>query len=138
LWLALWDKDINSISSIARITTRRDIDGFVDGVDFLTLMTNLHLMGRLLIKTERIGLMDLAMKQSIKSNTKIECVHQGGLFTFSNNSDGSRSWYGSTSDSIQNTVSATAWHIVRYEDVNGNRIDYNYTNTAYNNTVIIY
>jgi hypothetical protein len=35
---------------------------------------------------------------------------------------------------VSRTVSATAWHIVRYEDVNGNRIDYNYTNTAYNNT----
>ena len=124
---------INSISSIARMATRRDIEGFVDGVDFDS-DDKLALDGqRLLIKTGTYWANGSSYETEYKSNTKIECVNQGSFIYFVvTTPDGSRSWYGSTSDSIQNAVSATAWHIVRYEDANGNRIDYNYTNTAYN------
>ena len=131
--------NINSISSIARIATRRDIEGFVDGVDF-DIDDKLALDGqRLLIKTGTYWANGSSYETEYKSNTKIECVNQGSIIYFIVTApDGSRSWYGSTPDGSQNSKSATAWHIVRYEDVNGNRIDYNYTNTAYNNTNQLY
>ncbi len=130
---------INSISSIARMATRRDIEGFVDGVDFDN-DDKLALDGqRLLIKTGTYWANGSSYETEYKSNIKIECINQGSYTYFVvTTPDGSRSWYGSTSDGSQNAVSATAWHIVRYEDVNGNRIDYNYTNTAYNNTNQLY
>ncbi|RTY65819.1 hypothetical protein EKM05_09815, partial [Flavobacterium sp. GSP27] len=131
---------INSISSITRMATRRDIDGFVDGVDFDS-DDKLALDGqRLLIKTGAYWGSGSTYETEYKSNTKIEYVVQGNMAFFVVTApDGSRSWYGSTGNgTYQNAVSVTAWHIVRYEDVNGNRIDYNYMNVVYNATNQLY
>lgn len=131
---------INSISSITRMSTRRDIDGFVDGVDFDS-DDKLALDGqRLLIKTGTYWGNGSTYETEYKSNTKIEYVIQGSMtFFIVTAPDGSRSWYGSTGNgTYQNAVSATAWHIVRYEDASGNRIDYNYTNVVYNATNQLY
>lgn len=131
---------INSISSITRMSTRRDIDGFVDGVDFDS-DDKLALDGqRLLIKTGSYWGSGSTYETEYKSNTKIEYLVQGNMtFFIVTAPDGSRSWYGSTGNgTYQNAVSTTAWHIVRYEDANGNRIDYNYTNVVYNATNQLY
>ena len=124
---------INSISTISRIATRRDIDGFVDTVDFDTY-ENLALDGqRLLIKGGAYWAAGSTYETEYKSNTKIELKVEGTTTYFIVTApDGSRSWYGSTgSGSLQNSVSLNAWYIVRYEDVNGNFINYNYKTVTY-------
>ncbi|OXB25366.1 hypothetical protein B0A80_00380 [Flavobacterium tructae] len=131
---------INSISTISRIATRKDIDGFVDGVDFDSY-DKLALDGqRLLIKTGTYWENGSTYETEYKSNTKIELKTEGTIVYFIVTApDGSRSWYGSKgSGSLQNSVSLNAWYIVHYEDVNGNFIDYNYKTVAYAGTNQLY
>lgn len=131
---------INSISSITRIATRQDIDGFRDGVDF-DANDKLALDGqRLLIKTGAYWGNNSVYETEYKSNTKIEYFIQGNMtFFIVTNPDGSRAWYGSTGNgTYQNSISNNAWYIVRYEDVYGNYITYNYTNVVYNSTNQLY
>ncbi|MFH7012563.1 RHS repeat-associated core domain-containing protein [Flavobacterium sp. FlaQc-52] len=131
---------INSISAISRIATRRDIDGFVDGVDF-DADDKLALDGqRLLIKTGTYWGSGSTYETEYKSNTKIELKIEGITTYFIVTApDGSRSWYGSKGlGNLQNSVSVNAWYIVRFEDVNGNFIDYNYKTITYNNTNQLY
>lgn len=128
--------NINSISTISRMATRRDIDGFVDGVDF-DADDKLALDGqRLLIKTGSYWANGSTYETEYKSNTKIELKIEGTTTYFIVTApDGSRSWYGSKgSGSLQNSVSANSWYIVHFEDVYGNAIDYNYSTVVYNST----
>ncbi|URM35534.1 FG-GAP-like repeat-containing protein [Flavobacterium anhuiense] len=131
---------INSISTISRMATRRDIDGFVDGVDFDD-NDKLALDGqRLLIKSGTYWANGSTYETEYKSNTKIELKVEGTTTYFIVTSpDGSRSWYGSKgSGSLQNSVSLNSWYIVHYEDANGNFIDYNYKTVTYNSTNQLY
>ena len=131
---------INSISAISRIATRRDIDGFVDGVDFDD-NDKLSLDGqRLLIKTGTYWANGSTYETEYKSNTKIELKIEGTATYFVvTGPDGSRSWYGSKgTGSLQNSVSVNSWYIVRFEDVDGNFIDYNYKIVTYNSTNQLY
>jgi RHS repeat-associated protein len=131
---------INSISTISRIATRRDIDGFVDGVDFDD-NDKLALDGqRLLIKSGTYWAPGSTYETEYKSNTRIELKVEGTTTYFIVTSpDGSRSWYGSKgSGSLQNSVSLNSWYIVHYEDANGNFIDYNYKTVIYNSTNQLY
>ncbi|MDP5202019.1 RHS repeat-associated core domain-containing protein [Flavobacterium sp. DG2-3] len=131
---------INSISAISRIATRRDIDGFVDGVDFDD-NDKLALDGqRLLIKSGTYWAPGSTYETEYKSNTKIELKVEGTTTYFVVTApDGSRSWYGSKgSGSLQNSVSLSSWYIVHYEDTNGNFIDYNYKTITYNGTNQLY
>lgn len=75
-----------------------------------------------------------------KSNTRIELKIEGTTTYFIVTApDGSRSWYGSKgSGSLQNSVSVNTWYIVRYEDVYGNYLDYNYKTVTYNSTSQLY
>ncbi|MEO7977987.1 RHS repeat-associated core domain-containing protein [Flavobacterium sp.] len=131
---------INSISAINRIATRRDIDGFVDGVDFDD-NDKLSLDGqRLLIKTGTYWANGSTYETEYKSNTRIELKIEGAVTYFIVTApDGSRSWYGSKGNgSLQNSVSVNSWYIVRYEDTYGNFIDYNYQTVTYNSTNQLY
>lgn len=131
---------INSISTISRMATRRDIDGYVDGVDFDS-NDKLALDGqRLLLKTGTYWAANSTYETEYKSNTKIELKIEGTTTYFIVTApDGSRSWYGSKgSGSLQNSVSVNSWYIVHYEDVYGNFIDYNYKTVAYNSTNQLY
>ena len=131
---------INSISAISRIATRRDIDGFVDGVDFDD-NDKLSLDGqRLLIKTGTYWANGSTYETEYKSNSKIELKIEGTVTYFVvTGPDGSRSWYGSKgTGSLQNSVSVNSWYIVRFEDVDGNFIDYNYKIVTYNSTNQLY
>ncbi|KIQ17283.1 hypothetical protein RT99_19320 [Flavobacterium sp. MEB061] len=131
---------INSISAISRIATRRDIDGFVDGVDFDD-NDKLSLDGqRLLIKTGTYWANGSTYETEYKSNTKIELKIEGTATYFVvTGPDGSRSWYGSKgTGSLQNSVSVNSWYIVRFEDVDGNFIDYNYKIITYSSTNQLY
>ncbi len=132
--------NINSISAISRIATRRDIDGYVDGVDF-DADDKLALDGqRLLIKSGTYWANGSIYETEYKSNTKIELKIEGTTTYFIVTApDGSRSWYGSKGNgSLQNSVSVNSWYIVHFEDVYGNSVDYNYTNVVYNNTNQLY
>lgn len=131
---------INSISAISRIATRRDIDGFVDGVDF-DADDKLALDGqRLLLKTGTYWAPGSTYETEYKSNTKIELNVEGTTTYFIVTApDGSRSWYGSKgSGSLQNSVSLNSWYIVHYEDPNGNFIDYNYKTITYKGSSQLY
>ena len=131
---------INSISAISRIATRRDIDGFVDGVDFDD-NDKLSLDGqRLLIKTGTYWANGSTYETEYKSNTKIELKIEGTVTYFIVTApDGSRSWYGSKgAGSLQNSVSVNSWYIVHFEDTNENFIDYTYKTVTYNNTNQLY
>ncbi|TRX37024.1 RHS repeat-associated core domain-containing protein [Flavobacterium restrictum] len=134
--------NINSISTISRMATRRDIDGFVDGVDF-DADDKLALDGqRLLLKTGTYWTTGSTYETEYKSNTKIELkIENGGAATFFivTTPDGSRTWYGSTGGgTYQNAVSTNAWYIVRFEDTYGNTINYNYTTVTFNSTNQLY
>ncbi|MCV9930889.1 hypothetical protein OIU80_01210 [Flavobacterium sp. LS1R47] len=131
---------INSISAISRMATRRDIDGFTDGVDFDD-NDKLALDGqRLLLKTGTYWVTGSTYETEYKSNTKIELNKEGTTTYFVVTApDGSRSWYGSQgSGNLQNSISVNSWYIVRYEDSNGNYISYNYKTVTYNNTNQLY
>ncbi|HMK06770.1 MAG TPA: SpvB/TcaC N-terminal domain-containing protein, partial [Flavobacterium sp.] len=138
--------NINSISSICRIATRRDIDGFVDGVDFDS-SDKLALDGqRLILKNPAATYWanGTVYETEYKSNTKIELMIEpsgNGPITYFivTGHDGSRTWYGSTGNGVlQNAASVNAWYIIRHEDVFGNYITYNYSTVVYNNTNQLY
>lgn len=116
---------INSISTIARLATRRDIDGFVDGVDF-DENDKLALDGqRLILVSGNYWADGSVYKTEVLSNSKIELKGSGtSMYFIVTAPDGSRSWYGNFSG--QTATDLTAFYIVRFEDTNGNFITYHY------------
>ncbi|WP_165395998.1 FG-GAP-like repeat-containing protein, partial [Flavobacterium sp. J27] len=117
---------INSISAISRISTRKDLDGYVDGVDFDD-NDKLALDGqRLQLVSGNYWEDSSVYKTEILSNSKIELFGSGtSIYFIVTNPDGSRSWYGNYGG--MNVVDLTAFYIVRFEDVNGNFITYHYS-----------
>jgi hypothetical protein len=130
--------NISSISSISRMATRYDIDGFRDGVDFDD-NDKLALDGqRLLIKTGTYWAAGSTYQTEYKSNTKIELRMENATgygpqtYFVVTSPDGSQTWYGSTGNGVfQNATSPNAWFIVRFMDTYGNYITYNYTTVTY-------
>jgi hypothetical protein len=119
--------NINSISYISRIATRKDIDGFKDGVDFDD-NDKLALDGqRLIVKSGSTYWQDGSIYETeVQSNSKIELKGTGNSIYFIVTSpDGSRSWYGNYDGT--NATDFSAYYIVRYEDTNGNFMIYNYS-----------
>jgi RHS repeat-associated protein len=120
--------NISSISSITRIATRKDIDGFVDGVDFDD-NDKLALDGqRLILKTGTNYWADGSTYQTeVQSNTKVQLMGSGAdIFFIVTAPDGSRSWYG-TNNASGRASDLNAFYITRFEDTNGNYITYHYT-----------
>lgn len=135
---------MSGISNISRIATRRDIDGFVDGVDFDNL-DKLALDGqRLLLKSGNYWENGSTYMTEYKSNQRIELKIEGSAYGpqtyfIVTQPDGFRTWYGSTGNGvIQNATSANAWYIIRSEDNHGNFITYNYAPVTYNGTSQLY
>lgn len=119
--------NLSNLSSISRIGTRLDIDGFKDGVDFDD-NDKLALDGqRLLQKSGATYWSDGSIYETeVQSNTKIQLVGSGAAIYFIVTSpDGSRSWYGNYGG--MNATDLSAYYIVRYEDANGNFMLYNYS-----------
>lgn len=119
--------DINNISTISRIATRLDIDGFKDGVDF-DANDKLALDGqRLLAKAGSTYWSDGSLYETeVQSNTKIQLMGTGtNIYFIVTNPDGSRSWYGNYGG--MNATDLSSYYIVRFEDANGNFILYNYS-----------
>jgi len=118
--------NINSISAISRISTRKDIDGFIDGVDFDT-NDKLSLDGQRLILVSGNYWADGSIyKTEVLSNSKIELKSSGEFTTYFivTYPDGSRSWYGYYLGA--NAFDLTSYYITRFEDVKGNIITYHY------------
>lgn len=114
---------INSISTINRMSTRYDIDGFRDGVDFDD-NDKLALDGqRLLLKSGTYWADGSTYETEVQSNTKIELKGSGNsIYFIVTTPDGSRSWYGNES----NSTDINSYYITRFEDTNGNFITYHY------------
>lgn len=127
--------NINSISTISRVATRKDIDGFVDGVDFDN-NDKLALDGqRLILVSGAYWANNSVYKTEVLSNSKIELKGSGSSTYFIVTApDGSRSWYGNFGG--QNAEDLTAYYIVRFEDTNGNFITYHY-NKPFNKSLCI-
>ncbi|MFC4815985.1 RHS repeat-associated core domain-containing protein [Flavobacterium sp. GCM10023249] len=116
---------INSISTIARMATRQDIDGFKDGVDFDD-NDKLALDGqRLLLKSGSYWADGSIYETEVQSNTKIELKKNGtAIYFIVTTPDGSRTWYGNYGG--MDATDATAFYVVRFEDANGNFMNYVY------------
>ncbi|GEP50178.1 hypothetical protein FNO01nite_08500 [Flavobacterium noncentrifugens] len=119
--------NLSSISTIYRVSSRKDIDGFIDAVDFDD-NDKLSLDGqRLISKTGSYWADGSTYETEFQSNFKIELMGQdSNIYFVVTNADGSRSWYGNFGG--MNATDQTAYYITRYEDANGNFIVYNYTN----------
>ncbi|WP_395047883.1 RHS repeat-associated core domain-containing protein [Flavobacterium sp.] len=119
--------NINSISNIARISTRQDIDGFRDGVDF-DADDKLALDGQRLLLKSGTGAYwsdGSQYETEVQSNTKIELKGVGtAMYFIVTSPDGSRAWYGNYGG--MDATDATAYYIVRFEDANSNFITYHY------------
>ncbi|MFM9988352.1 RHS repeat-associated core domain-containing protein [Flavobacterium sp.] len=126
---------INSISNISRMASRKDIDGFIDGVDY-DADDKLAFDGqRLLLKSGTYWADGSVYETEIQSNTKIELKSSGATMYFIVTApDGSRSWYGNYGG--MNASDLNAFYIVRFEDANANFITYNYTK-PYNKSLCI-
>ncbi|WP_445455729.1 RHS repeat-associated core domain-containing protein [Flavobacterium sp. HNIBRBA15423] len=126
---------ISSISAIARMATRKDIDGYVDGVDF-------DANDKLALDGQRLQLVSgnywedgSVYKTEVLSNSKIELFgSETSMYFIVTSPDGSRSWYGNYGG--MNAVDLTAFYIVRFEDINGNFITYDYAK-PYNKSLCI-
>lgn len=127
--------NISTVSNIARVATRADIDGIVDGVDFDS-NDKLSLDGqRLLLVSGTYFASGSVYATEVASNIKIELTGSGTTMYFIVTlPDGSRKWYGNYGG--QNAADLTAFYIVRFEDTNGNFITYHYTK-PYNKALCI-
>jgi RHS repeat-associated protein len=133
--------NVSGISSITRISTRQDIDGFRDGVDF-DQNDKVALDGqRLLLKTGTYWSEGSTYETEYKSNLKIELKNSTTSLSKQNyfivtSPDGSRTWYGRTTTGLTMIgASKSAWYIVKHEDVYGNSMIYNYLTVNYGGTV---
>ena len=119
--------NVSTISSISRIATRKDIDGFVDGVDFDD-NDKLALDGqRLILKTGTYWADGSTYETEVQSNTSVELKGSGtAMYFIAIAPDGSRSWYGNYGGVT--AVDLTAFYISRFEETNGNFMTYHYTN----------
>lgn len=118
--------NISSISAIARMSTRADIEGYRDGVDF-DADDKLSLDGqRLLLKSGTYWGNNSTYETEVQSNTKIQLVETGtSMYFIVTNADGSRAWYGNYGG--MNATDLTAFYITRFEDTNGNFMTYHYS-----------
>ena len=133
--------NVSGISSISRMSTRQDVDGFRDGVDFDD-NDKLALDGqRLLLKTGTYWAEGSTYETEFKSNIKIELKNSTTYLSNQNyfivtSPDGSRTWYGRTTTGLTMIgASKSAWYIVKHEDVYGNSMIYNYLTVNYGGTV---
>lgn len=126
--------NINSLSSIARVSTRLDIEGYRDGVDF-DQDDKLALDGQyLLLKSGNYWSPGSLYQTEVQSNVKIELQGSGtSMYFIVTAPDGARSWYGNYNGEVASDQ--TAFYLTRYEDTNGNLITYHY-NSSFNSLFI--
>jgi RHS repeat-associated protein len=129
--------NLNGISSIMRVSSRLDLDGVIDPVDFDQLDRYALDGQRLIAVSGSYGMAGTNYQTENYSNMKIEPAGSFGtipgtslygpqsfVVTFP---DGSQAFYGGTSDS--RTINE--WKINRWIDPQGNYIDYSYFTENY-------
>lgn len=116
--------NLQGISTITRTPSRKDIDGFIDGVDGDT-HDRFALDGQQLILVSGVyGQANSTYTTEFKSNIKITFKTQDYFeVTYP---DGSRAWFGNYNGQTYNNIEV--YRIVRYEDKFGNYIKYEYKN----------
>lgn len=132
---------ISGMSVITRISSRLDIDGFVDGVDF-DENDKLALDGQRLLLVSGDYWQDGSIYETeIQSNTRVELkIFNSKTYFIVTTPDGTKNWYGiepGTYNSFHDGIDATSWYIVSTLDTDGNYIKYLYfrttgTDTYYN------
>jgi RHS repeat-associated protein len=117
--------NIGQISTITRISTRQDIDGFRDGMDY-DANDKLALDGqRLLLKQGTYWGSGSEYETEVQSNTKIQLMGTGAnIYFIVTNPDGSQAWYGNFGG--MNATDLNSFYIVRFQDVYGNFMTYHY------------
>lgn len=129
--------NLNGISSIMRVSSRLDLDGVIDPVDFDAL-DRFALDGQRLIPVSGdYGMTGTNYQTEGYSNLKIEPLGSFGTVVGSPSygpqsfvvtfPDGSQAFYGSTADS----KALSEWKINRWIDPQGNYIDYTYFTENY-------
>lgn len=121
--------NISGVSVISRISTRKNIDGFIDGVDFDS-NDKLALDGqRLILKTGTYLGDGSTYETEIQSNLKIELTGSGtSTMIVVTSPDGSKKWYGTPgagSGVVGNDLDSF-FYIKKFQDVSGNVIEYRY------------
>ena len=132
--IAGWGWNLTGLSTISRVGATLHHDGVIDPVDFDAL-DRFALDGqRLLLKNtnDTYGADQTEYQTENYSNIKI--IAQGSTPINGTNAplyfvvyypDGSRAWYGQG-----NSLGQLEWAISRWEDPQGNRIDYDYTSNG--------
>jgi Salmonella virulence plasmid 65kDa B protein len=108
--------NISQISTITRISTRQDIDGFRDGMDYDS-NDKLALDGqRLLIKQGNYWASGSVYETEVQSNNKIVLMGSGAsIYFIVTNPDGSQAWYGNYGG--MNATDLNSFYIIRFQDV---------------------
>lgn len=121
--------NISNISSISRISTRIDIDGFKDGVDF-DGNDKYALDGQRLVSASGTGTVNsVIFRTELESNVKVLGLSDGSVNLTSFRAigpDGSISEY----QNVSVNYSTSDYYIVRHTDINGNYMTYHYTNIS--------
>lgn len=119
---------IAGVSGISRTSTRKDIDKFIDGVDYDSF-DKLSFDGQRLILVPGTG--DYWSENSfyeteMHSNTKFQLKGTGdNIYFIVTAPDGSKTWFGNYDGN--NGTDLSVFYIVKFEDTNGNYIIYNYS-----------
>ena len=127
--LAGWGWNISGLSSITRIPTTKFHDGEIDGVDFNN-KDRFTLDGqRLILKNGTYGSNNSEYQTENYSNVKIIAygtspfgASYGPAYFIVYYPNGTRAWYGNSG----NSISQIEWAIYKWEDPQGNYIEYNY------------
>lgn len=123
-----WGWSISGLSSISRVPSTKYHDGFKDGLDFDN-RDRFALDGqRLLVKSGKYGARNSEYQTENYSNIRITShgispfgSDYGPSFFVVHYPDGSRGWYGNGNGSGR-----LEWALTRYQDSQGNYIEYNY------------
>ncbi len=135
--------NVSGITSISRIGKTLEIDGFTKGIqldysDYFTFNGK-----RLILKSGQYGRDGAEYVTEKYSNVKIKSVGtisgqtwQGPEFWEVTFEDGSQAWYGGFTGSGANARTALEYNLVKWKDINGNYITYNYNYSDNISTIV--
>lgn len=142
--IAGFEWNIAGLSSISRTGKNIENDGEMKGVqldysDFYSFNGQ-----RLVLKSGEYGKDGAEYVTEKYSNTKIKSIGtisgqawQGPEYWEVTFADGTQAWYGATGSGNSNARTPLEYNIVKWKDVQGNYITYNYTQTSESNVAVI-
>ncbi|PKF74808.1 FG-GAP-like repeat-containing protein, partial [Chryseobacterium sp. PMSZPI] len=137
--------NLSGITSISRIGKNIEKDGEVKKIQ-LDYSDYYSFNGqKLILKSGEYGKDGAEYVTEKYSNIKIKSfgsvigqVWQGPEYWEVTFEDGSQAWYGATASGLSNARTPIEYNIVKWRDIQGNYISYNYSQTAFTNIAIIY